>query len=39
MSEGVIVDGYGCNTSLYFGVQAKENQDKDPTLYWLPKLN
>ena len=31
-------DGHGCDTALYFGVQAKENQDKVPTLYWLPKL-
>ena len=22
-----------------FGVKAKENQDKVPTLYWLPKLH
>ena len=25
--------------SLHFGVKAKENQDKVPTLYWLPKLH
>ena len=24
--------------TLHFGVKAKENQDKVPTLYWLPKL-
>ena len=24
---------------LDFGVKAKENQDKVPTLYWLPKLH
>ena len=32
----VIVDGHGCHTALHFGVKAKENQDKVPTLYWLP---
>ena len=37
MSERVIVDGHGCRTALYFGVKAKENQDKVPTVYWLPK--
>ena len=35
----MIVDGHGCHTALHFGVKAKENQDKVPTLYWLPKLN
>ena len=39
LSEGVIVDGHGCHTALHFGVKAKENQDKVPTLYWLPKLH
>ena len=34
MSERVIVDGHGCHTALHFGVKAKENQDKVPTLYW-----
>ena len=34
----MIVDGHGCHTVLYFGVKAIENQDKVPTLYWLPKL-
>ena len=34
-----IVDGHGCHTALHFGVKAKENQDKIPTLYWLPKLH
>ena len=24
---------------IHFGVKAKENQDKVPTLYWLPKLH
>ena len=37
LSESVIVDGHGCHTALHFGVKAKENQDKVPTLYWLPK--
>ena len=38
----MIVDGYAalnCHTALNFGVKAKENQDKVPTLYWLPKLH
>ena len=35
----MIVDGHGCHTALHFGVRAKENQDKVPTLYWLPKLH
>ena len=39
LSESVIVDGHGCHTALHFGVKAKENQDKVPTLYWLPKLH
>ena len=39
LSERVIVDGHGCHTALYFGVKAKENQDKVPTLYWLPGLH
>ena len=26
-------------TTERFGVKAKENQDKVPTLYWLPKLH
>ena len=39
LSERVIVDGPGCHTALHFGVKAKENQDKVPTLYWLPKLH
>ena len=38
LSKRVIVDGHGCHTALHFGVKAKENQDKVPTLYWLPKL-
>ena len=39
LSERVVVDGHGCHTVLHFGVKAKENQDKVPTLYWLPKLH
>ena len=39
LSERVIVDGHGCHTAIKFGVKAKENQDKVPTLYWLPKLH
>ena len=39
MSERVIVNGHGCHTALHFGVKAKENQDKVPTLYWLPQLH
>ena len=39
LRERVIVDGHGCHTALHFGVKAKENQDKVPTLYWLPKLH
>ena len=39
LSKKVIIGGHGCDTALYFGVKAKENQDKVPTLYWLPKLN
>ena len=35
----MIIDGHGCHTALHFGVKAKENQDKVPTLYWLPKLH
>ena len=38
LNERVVVDGHGYHTALYFGVKAKENQDRVPTLYWLPKL-
>ena len=31
-----LVDGHGCHTALHFSVKAKENQDRVPTLYWLP---
>ena len=39
LSERVIVEGHGCHTALHFGVKAKENQDKVPMLYLLPKLH
>ena len=39
LSERVIVDGHGCHAALQFGVKAKENQDKVPTLCWLPGLH
>ena len=39
LSERVIVDGHGCHTAPLFGVKAKEDQGKVPTLYWLPKLH
>ena len=39
LSDRVIVDGHRCHTALHFGVKAKENQDRVPTLYWLPKLH
>ena len=32
------IDGHGSHTALHFGVNAKENQDKVPTLCWIPKL-
>ena len=35
----MIVDGHSCHTALHFGVKAKENQDKVPLLYLLPKLH
>ena len=30
---------HGCHTALHFGFKAKDNRDKVPTLYWLPKLH
>ena len=39
LSEWGVVDGHGCHTTLYFGVKVKENQDKVPMLYRLPKLH
>ena len=38
LSERVIVDGHDSRTALHFGVKAKENQEKVPSLYWLPYL-
>ena len=35
----MIVDGHSCHTALHFGVKAKENEVKVPTLYWLTKLH
>ena len=34
LSERVVVDRHGCHIALHFGVNAKENQDKVPTLNW-----
>ena len=39
LSKRVIVDGHGSHTALHFSVKAEENQEKVPTLYWLPKLH
>ena len=39
LSGRVVVDGHGCHAALHFGVKAKENLDKVPTFYWLPKLH
>ena len=39
LSERVIVDGHACHTAIHFGVKAKGNQYKVPTLNWLPKLH
>ena len=39
LSERVVVFGHDCHTGLHFGVKAKENQDRVPTLYWLPQLH
>ena len=37
---GVTFHNSGHRLALgHFGVKAKENQDKVPTLYWLPKLH
>ena len=38
LSESTVVDGHGCHTARHFGVKAKENQERVPTLYWLHKL-
>ena len=37
LSERVV--GHDCHTALHFSIKVKENQDKIPTLYWLPKLH
>ena len=37
--ERVDVGGHGCHSALHFGVKAKENHGKVPTLCWLPKLD
>ena len=34
MNGRVVVDWHDCHIALNFGVQAKENLDKVPTLYW-----
>ena len=39
LNESNVVNGHGCPIALHFGVKAKENQDKVPTLYCLPKLH
>ena len=39
LSERVVGDEHSCHTALRFGVKAKENQDRVPKLYWLPKLH
>ena len=39
LNERVIVGGRGCRAALRFGVKAKENLDRVPTLYWLPGLH
>ena len=31
--------GMVAHTALHVGVKDKENQDKVPTLYWLPNLH
>ena len=36
LSERVVVDRHGYHIAIHFGVKAKENQDKVPTLCWLP---
>ena len=37
--RGLVFDGHVCHAALQFGVKAKENKDKVPMLYWLPKLH
>ena len=38
LNEKVVADGHGCYTALK-GVKNKENQERLPTFYWLPKLH
>ena len=35
----MVIDGHGWHTALHFEEKSKENQDKVPTWYWLPKLH
>ena len=35
----MVVDEHSYHTALHFGDEAKENKDRVPTLYWLPKLD
>ena len=39
LGERVVVGGRGCCAALRFGVGAGEDQDKVPTLCWLPGLH
>ena len=39
LNERVFVDGHCCHTALLFGVKAKGNQDRLPSLCWVPKLH
>ena len=36
LNEKFVVGEHRCHTALTFGVKAEENQDRLPTLYWLP---
>ena len=35
MKKKFVVDGHGCHAALKFGVIAKENHDRLPTLYCM----
>ena len=37
--EKSIIDKHNVNQSAKFAVSIKENQDRLPKLYWLPKLH
>ena len=37
--EKSIVDNHCCHITTKFAVGISENQEKFPTLYWLPKLH